>query len=307
MKYLNYKVVNEETGEILTTDGLQLVILSVAARDIIEEQVKLDKQPNNRFVVSYADTTLAIAKKILKAEHFADQQSKTSLILSKISTAVEESKAVVTKNREAGKYKSFEDELNDFLFMTTTALTNKIEVIKDEYVQADDGSGALEHHAVIRIEHDNEWVFDIKNGSEIEVNPHEAYEIKINGLKFSNLGESKEITHDARWHSFLFNPLAMQMADEMQTAQEINALLGDPDIVLKSKGIAKIIGGNYENYLTLVAKFNKELNSGKINKENLHDEDFIKSLIEEMATSGFLKEEQTKQIIELFKAKPIYH
>lgn len=306
MSYFDYQVLDAKTSELLRPKGLSLVVVSIAAMNVIREQAKLEATPNNNKHVNYADTTRSIIKGILTGDSFADKQAEVEPILSEVLGAIEVAEELAKKNEDLGTHTHKNiGAINDFYQSLTSTLTEKVEVVKDEYKPISASDNTMRHEFVVKITHDgNEWLYkmiDIASAAARD-------EVSVNGIDLDVPATTDKISDDARWHAFLFAPLAMQMAYAVHIDHQIKNLLGNPDIVRKSKAIADVLGGEVENCLIMVEGLDKHIKqyiaSGKLEADDTSVEGIINYVLSSRTN---ITEEQIKEIAGLFESQPIYH
>ena len=302
MEYFDYQVVDETNNKILRIDGLPLVVISIAAMNVMKAQDRLNQTPNNTKFIDYAAMSRRIVKDILQGKVFIDQQDIIAPVLTKVLNAIDvgviDSKMSDDRGNHIGA-------INDFYQSLTITLTDSIEVLKDEYKPTSETDSTMRHEGWVKMISDgNEWLFKIVNLSP----DGSPYEVSINGMDIESISDTDKISSDGRWHAFLLSSLALQMVHGMQAAHRANSMLGNPDVVRKSKGIAKVMGGNYEDYLYAVGEFEaaikRSLSSGDITEEDIDEQYMIKSIIKHNPNTTAA---QAKEIVALFKSKPIYH
>lgn len=302
MEYFDYQVVDESNNKILRVDGLPLVVISIAAMNVMKAQEQLSQTPNNTKFIDYAAMTRRIVKDILQGKVFADQQDIIAPVLTKVLNAID---VGVNESKTSDDHGNHIGAVNDFYQSLTITLTDSIEVLKDEYKPTSETDSTMRHEGWVKMISDgNEWVFKIVNLSP----DGSPYEVSINGMEIESISETDKISSDGRWHAFLLSSLALQMVHGMQAAHRVNSMLGHPDVVRKSKGIAKVMGGNYEDYLYAVGEFDaaikRSLASGDITEEDIDEDYMTKSIIKHNPNTT---NAQAKEIVALFKSKPIYH
>lgn len=302
MEYFDYQVVDESNNKILRVDGLPLVVISIAAMNVMKAQEQLSQTPNNTKFIDYAAMTRRIVKDILQGKVFADQQDIIAPVLTKVLNAID---VGVNESKTSDDHGNHIGAVNDFYQSLTITLTDSIEVLKDEYKPTSETDSTMRHEGWVKMISDgNEWVFKIVNLSP----DGSPYEVSINGMDIESISETDKISSDGRWHAFLLSSLALQMVHGMQAAHRVNSMLGHPDVVRKSKGIAKVMGGNYEDYLYAVGEFDaaikRSLASGDITEEDIDEDYMTKSIIKHNPNTT---NAQAKEIVALFKSKPIYH
>lgn len=302
MEYFDYQVVDETNNKILRIDGLPLVVISIAAMNVMKAQDRLNQTPNNTKFIDYAAMSRRIVKDILQGKVFIDQQDIIAPVLTKVLNAIDvgviDSKMSDDRGNHIGA-------INDFYQSLTITLTDSIEVLKDEYKPTSETDSTMRHEGWVKMISDgNEWLFKIVNLSP----DGSPYEVSINGMDIESISDTDKISSDGRWHAFLLSSLALQMVHGMQAAHRANSMLGNPDVVRKSKGIAKVMGGNYEDYLYAVGEFEaaikRSLASGDITEEDIDEDYMTKSIIKHNPNTT---NAQAKEIVALFKSKPIYH
>lgn len=302
MEYFDYQVVDESNNKILRVDGLPLVVISIAAMNVMKAQEQLSQTPNNTKFIDYAAMPRRIVKDILQGKVFADQQDIIAPVLTKVLNAID---VGVNESKTSDDHGNHIGAVNDFYQSLTITLTDSIEVLKDEYKPTSETDSTMRHEGWVKMISDgNEWVFKIVNLSP----DGSPYEVSINGMDIESISETDKISSDGRWHAFLLSSLALQMVHGMQAAHRVNSMLGHPDVVRKSKGIAKVMGGNYEDYLYAVGEFDaaikRSLASGDITEEDIDEDYMTKSIIKHNPNTT---NAQAKEIVALFKSKPIYH
>lgn len=302
MEYFDYQVVDESNNKILRVDGLPLVVISIAAMNVMKAQEQLSQTPNNTKFIDYAAMTRRIVKDILQGKVFADQQDIIAPVLTKVLNAID---VGVNESKTSDDHGNHIGAVNNFYQSLTITLTDSIEVLKDEYKPTSETDSTMRHEGWVKMISDgNEWVFKIVNLSP----DGSPYEVSINGMDIESISDTDKISSDGRWHAFLLSSLALQMVHGMQAAHRVNSMLGHPDVVRKSKGIAKVMGGNYEDYLYAVGEFDaaikRSLASGDITEEDIDEDYMTKSIIKHNPNTT---DAQAKEIVALFKSKPIYH
>lgn len=302
MEYFDYQVVDEDSGKILRPNGLPIVLMSIAAMNVIRAQGRLNEDSNNAKAVDYAMMTRRIIEGILEGEHFAKQKDIVERVLAKVLDAID--KAVID-SKASDDRGNLIGAINDFYQSATSTLLDNLEVIKDEYKPISKTDSTMQHEGCIKITHDgNEWLFRVT-----DLAPDDRdYDVEINGMKFTNISETKNISSDARWHAFLFSSMALQMIHGMQAAQRVNSMLGNPDIVRKSKEIAKVMGGDFEDYLHSVSEFDTAIKRGLASGEIVEDDINIEYMNDyTIKRNPNITKEEVEGILALFKNKPIYH
>lgn len=302
MEYFDYQVVDESNNKILRVDGLPLVVISIAAMNVMKAQEQLSQTPNNTKFIDYAAMTRRIVKDILQGKVFADQQDIIAPVLTKVLNAID---VGVNESKTSADHGNHIGAVNDFYQSLTITLTDSIEVLKDEYKPTSETDSTMRHEGWVKMISDgNEWVFKIVNLSP----DGSPYEVSINGMDIESISDTDKISSDGRWHAFLLSSLALQMIHGMQAAHRVNSMLGHPNVVRKSKGIAKVMGGNYEDYLYAVGEFDaaikRSLASGDITEDDIDEDYMTKSIIKHNPNTT---DAQAKEIVALFKSKPIYH
>lgn len=296
MSSFKYQVINTTNGQILRPKGLELMLLSRVVRALLgqhQQACELSKNDTKDMVFDYFEAA-KIALHGIKCE---DEDEKTkNLIKAAINT--------IDSAMDTAKIKveSFDGQLivmSDFdemwVFFKEVGITcvDSLTVLENIPSDTNDDPNEAKHCTKVQIIHDgNSWIYNLKafSGKALETT------LFINNL------EATSLCQQSMWINALFKMMAIMAQKDLIENNFIEDFKQEPDVLKKAKAVASILGGNYENYLIFVANINSHI--PYLGRTNEMQKNSISLIVDDRLRAT---DDQKREVVKIFLAKPNYH
>lgn len=283
-----------ENGEVIHPKGVELFILSNIIHDMMgQEHEYRDEQEGSLKPFPYDEVAL---KNLSKITHKGLAKDAIEVVIGvnadlriKILAAIEK-----IKQREASLITlSNFDEMAIFFKEVILQCLERYEVVSKTEEKEGVTLESITHLTTVEAEHNgNLWQYKMTR----ELNGELTRRVVVNGM------ESPTMIGDAQWVDMALSMMAIMSQKDITDEYQICQYDRNPTYAKQAKAVASIVGGDYKQYLILVATINNQ--DGLIAGLTVSKDSAIYLLLSDALRAS---EAQLREVAKIFSDKPQYH
>lgn len=283
-----------KNGDILHPKGVELFILSNIIHDMIGQEYEYrDEQQGSLKPFPYEEIAL---KNISKITHKGLNEDAIEVVTS-ISAALKiKILAAIAKikQREASLVTlSNFDEMAIFFKEVVLQCLERFEVVSKTEEKEGVTLESITHLVTVEAEHNgNLWQYKMTK----ELNGELTRSVTVNGMK------SPTMIGDAQWADMALGMMAIMTQKDIMDEYQTRQYDRNPNYKKQAKALASIVGGDYQQYLILVATINNQ--DGLIAGLTVSKDSAIYLILSDALRAS---EAQLREVAKIFSDKPRYH